>query len=381
MKRTILICLALFLYIPFSFTQIVETVISHSEIRDGLHVDPFGNIYTTSGGLAGFEIGKYDIQTEMFNPLFAIGFFGPVDVDIYQDSLLIVTNYDNNTVSAYNLNTGQRNVIASGLDGPAGIVIDSNDNIFVTSWGGAPNYAGHRIHRISPSGAVSLYVDSPLLYRPQAITVNHEGKLLVHSQGKIYDVNPVDSTLQLWLDVGTEIGHMILRQKDSCIYGTAIGDDQIIKISPQGTVDVIAGSTQGYQDGAAESAKFREPLGIEFSPDEDTLYVSEAGYTTNTGRLRRIILSEAPVSALDLNFRSIKISPNPTNGEFIIDQGLDELVMIEVFDSVGKRVLSKSGNSQKISIDLSQQTHGLYIVKLSYKEGTVVKKVLKINYF
>ena len=164
MNKTLTISFLLLFCFSQSFSQLVETVVSHSEIRDGLHVDPSGNIYTTSGGLAGFEIGKYDIQTGNFNPLFATGFFGPVDVDVYRDSLLIVTNYDNNTVSSYNLNTGQINVIATGLDGPAGIVIDADENIFITSWGGAPDYAGHQNTQNFTIGFSKFYTSIPLCF-------------------------------------------------------------------------------------------------------------------------------------------------------------------------------------------------------------------------
>ena len=65
MSKVILICCIPFCLLSLSFSQIVETVTSHSEIRDGLHTDDQGNIYVASGGFAGFTIGKYDIQSDI----------------------------------------------------------------------------------------------------------------------------------------------------------------------------------------------------------------------------------------------------------------------------------------------------------------------------
>lgn len=365
----------LLLLCPLLEAQFVETIISNPELRDGLHVDPGGNIYTTSGGFAGFEIGRYNIQTETFDPNFATGFFGPVDVDQYQDSLLIVTNYDNNTVSAYNLNTGQSSVIASGLDGPSGIVIDAQDNIYVASWGNAPAYAGHQIHKISPSGQVNLYIDSPILYRPQAMTTDLNGSLIVHSNEKLYKVNAADSTLQLWLNVGATVGHMVFRQRDSCIYATA--NSKILKIHPNGELSEFAGSLPGYQDGLLESARFKALLGIHFSPGEDTLYVCDSGYGNNIGRLRRIVMNMPVNNTSILETKNVDIFPNPAQHTITIGQQEDLIVPIEIFDAWGQRVFYSKERFLQRRINISAYPSGAYIIKLHYPEGILIREFVK----
>ena len=89
MKKLISItCMVLF-FIPNSYTQIVETLFSHQKIGDGIYVDQSGHVYTTSGGLSnGKEIGKYNIQTAIYDPYFASGFSGPINIATYRDSLL-----------------------------------------------------------------------------------------------------------------------------------------------------------------------------------------------------------------------------------------------------------------------------------------------------
>ncbi len=357
--------------------QNVSTLFSHPELRDGLHVDANGNIYSTSGGLAGSEIGKYDFQTQEFNPFFAQGFFGPVDVDIYQDSLLIVSNYDNNTLAAYHLQTGEITYLATGLDGPSGIAIDSSDNIYVASWGGAPLYAGHQIHRIDSTGQVSNYIDSPLLYRPQAMTINQDQQLIFHSVEKLYKVNPQDSTLALWISLETGVGHMVFRQKDSCIYAAANGEHQILRISVDGTVSLLAGSSKGYKDGPLDMALFNTPLGIELSPEEDQLYVCESAYAEPIGRIRSIDLDQTVWVTEVQAPSSSQVYPNPSKDFLQIDQGKNIPVHIRLFDTTGKIMRSTWGNESLIELDLSGLSSGIYFLNLEYPEGIISHKIVR----
>ncbi len=370
--------LALFLLLNGTavFAQEVSTLVAHPELRDGLHVDKEGNIYVASGGFSGFEIGKYDIQSGQFDPLFAEGFFGPVDVDIYQDSLLIVSNYDNNSLAAYHLETGEIKLLTTALDGPSGIAIDAADNIFVASWGGAPAYVGRQIHRIDANGQVSKYVDSPLLYRPQAMTVNQDQELIVHSLNKLYKVNPLDSTLQLWVNIGVGVGHLIFRERDSCIYGAANGVHKVVKIDREGEVSVLAGSVKGYRDGPIDDALFNTPLGIELSPDESKLYLCESAYGEPIGRLRSIEL-EQTVWVKEISKVSTKVYPNPSSDWLQVDQGSARSVRLTLFDATGRALLSKKENQALIELDLTLLTSGIYFLELQYPEGTISHRIVR----
>jgi hypothetical protein len=376
MKKVIIFTSALVLNFYCSFAQTVETVISHPKIVDGLYVDGQGNVFTTSGGLVnGTEIGKYDIQTKTYDPNFAVGFAGPINIAPYRDSLLIVSNYDNNTVYSYNLNTSQIKTIASGLDGPSGITIDSNDNIYVANWGQAPAYAGHQIHKISSSGVVSVFADSSALYRPQAITINETGELLVHSKQTLYKVNLIDGSLSSWVAVGYQIGNMVFRKKDSCIYGASNQRNKIIKIDALGGVNVFSGSTPGYLDGNINDALFNKPLGIAFSTSEDTLYISEAG---NVNRLRRIIMNQTVNVEYSKFDSALKISPNPSNDVFTIELEKEKKITMEVFNSAAKLISSQTLSAKKILLNLSNYPTGVYIIRLSYDKKTIAKEIVKI---
>lgn len=262
----------------------VLTLVSNPKIKDGMFVDNSGHVYTTSGGLQnGTQIGQYNIDTENYTTNFKTGFFGPIDIDQKSDGLLVVTNFDNNTVSTVDLNTSEVITIASGLDGPAGIAIDAEDNIYISNFGEQPTYSGHQIHKITPSGVLTVLSDSDLLFRFQAIVINGQGELIVSSKSKLYKVDTETGDLELWADVNLGFANMVFRHKDSSIYATS-ASGRIYKIDSAGQATVFAGSTPGLAvDGDLSIAKFNRPQGIELSPDENILYV------TDSERLRRII--------------------------------------------------------------------------------------------
>ena len=352
-----------------SNAQYVETLTSHPKIVDGLYVDPHGDVYTCSGGLVGgFEIGKYDISNDTYNWNFANGFAGPINIASYRDSLLIVTNYDNNSLSAYNINNGSIATLGNindGFDGPAGIAIDQNDNIFITNFGKPPTYSGHSIQKKHANGSILNYIDSSALLRPQAICFNHNNELIVHSNNVLYKVNSADSSLNSWVTLGFEVGNMTLRSKDSCIYAAAGGNtDQIIKITPHGAFSTFAGSSAGYTDGPLSTAKFNNPLGVAFSPYEDTLYVSEAG---NARRLRRIIMN-APTAVKNDIQTKFRLSPNPASERLSITSS-QKIITVKISDLTGHIFINQSFNSKNAGVEISELPNGLYLLSTVTENG------------
>lgn len=266
--------------------QTVETITTHPKIVDGIHVDAKGNVFTTPGGLMqGTSIGRY-LPSGKFDADYQSGFSGPIDIDQNRNGILYITNYDNNSLMSFNPSTKEISTILSGLDGPAGLAIDKSGNIFVTCFGAPPAYAGKKIIKVKPDGSSETWLESNDFFRPQGICFDDEGNLWVSNtpSGKIFKIDMKTKNPKLMLDFKNKIGNMVFRKKDRHFYFASQSKNSIYRLSKTGIIELIAGTeTSGYVDGDAKQAQFNRPLGLGFTIDEDTLYVSEAG------KLRRII--------------------------------------------------------------------------------------------
>lgn len=349
--------------------QTVETLVINDNIRDGMHVDDAGNVYTTSGGLrSGFFIGFYEPMSKWFDVSFLGGFNGPIDIDELANGNLIVTNYDVNTVSKYDVSEGKLSTIATGLDGPAGIAIDSDDVIYVSNFGAPPNYAGHQIHKITPDGEVSVLADSSVLIRFQALVFNGDGELVVSSDNKLFKVDLETGELEQWVDLQSfGFGHMIYRYKDSCIYGTSTGEGRIYKIERSGEYSVFAGNIKGYLDGDLDQARFDAPLGIGISPDENVIYVGD-----NT-RLRKITLGGI-VDVENEDQTQGSLFPNPTQG--IVRTESDNVAQLVVWNASGVRVAESESNE----LNLEQQPSGVYYVGVYNRQGNILRTEVVVKH-
>ncbi len=80
-----------------------------------------------------------------------------------------------------------------------------------------------------------------------------------------------------------------------------------------------------------------------------------------------------------LDYGHIIIYPNPGNGVFIIENSFTE-GMITVLDVLGNSIYSaqinQSGKTDKIQVDLSKQTKGMYFLNMQNGEKIIVKKIV-----
>ena len=71
-----------------------------------------------------------------------------------------------------------------------------------------------------------------------------------------------------------------------------------------------------------------------------------------------------------------KINPNPTNGNITICG--DEINMVEVYNICGQKVMTIEANSSNVNVNMSALTTGVYMVKITDKNGNeTVNKVVK----
>lgn len=238
-------------------------------LPDALAIDNNGNLYTldihdprvrkispdgfvtsyAGTGIEGFVDGGADIAQ-----------FGEEPGGIASDDQgnIYVSDLDNNRIRKISV-TGRVTTVAGNgnagfIDGksdsaqffsPAGIVIDKQGNLFVADF--------NRVRKITPSGAVSTFAGN--------------------EAAGYKDGQPGEALFSFITDMVID--------KDGNIYLS--DDNRIRKITPQGLVSTLAGSTAGYQDGDAVSAKFYSPGGLGIDK-QGNIYVADI----NNYRIRKI---------------------------------------------------------------------------------------------
>ena len=91
---------------------------------------------------------------------------------------------------------------------------------------------------------------------------------------------------------------------------------------------------------------------------------------------------EAELKKLDKDVK-LTITPNPSNGTFLISSLNTEIEMttVEVFDMNSKLIhsLNSVQNQKDIRVDLRNQQSGIYVVKITYSDGSVSQQKIVIQ--
>jgi hypothetical protein len=83
------------------------------------------------------------------------------------------------------------------------------------------------------------------------------------------------------------------------------------------------------------------------------------------------------------NYSSLRIYPNPTRGEIIVEcrdalHCVCTMANIEIFDVMGKNLMSlTSSMSQEITLDLSHLPNSVYILLIRTENNVITKKIVK----
>ena len=166
-----------------------------------------------------------------------------------------------------------------------GIVVDSRENVYFV------DFTRDRIMKIDPSGKVSVFADSTkdqLFSVPHHLSIDAAGDLVTASDrgGKIVRIAadgkmtlvypPVDWYGINFIGAG---GDPFAIDAAGNIYGTNYRQFrfiQILKIAPDGRLEVLAGGAIGAVDGKRDAARFREPHSMAFAiGPEKALFVSD----------------------------------------------------------------------------------------------------------
>jgi len=75
---------------------------------------------------------------------------------------------------------------------------------------------------------------------------------------------------------------------------------------------------------------------------------------------------------------SVSVHPNPTK-DFVKIQSKNTIKSVDLFDVQGRILQTSIENKKETSIDLSQQSKGIYFLKISTEKGSKIEKTIKNN--
>ena len=263
----------------------VETLVANFQADDGLSVDRFGNIYASRfASFTGTTLVKVDPDS--------------AEVTVQVDSLVNPTgNFVDNAGNIFVVNNVRRlsatsneikgDVLKIATDGtrtllatlpgfPAGITLDTQGNIYVS------NFSFPGVHKITPSGEVTVFVEDARLQGGVGIDFDRSGNLFVgnFNTGDILKINR-DASVEVLATIPTVVDNFVIGYITyfaGSIFATAPGEGVIYRVAMDGEATVFAGNgVKTTQDGLLAEASFNTPNGITADSKRKVLYITEGG--------------------------------------------------------------------------------------------------------
>ena len=191
---------------------------------------------------------------------------------------------------------------AAQFSNPGHMVVDAVGNIYVSE------ITNHRIRKITPDGQVTTLAGSTFGFADgngSSAKFNGPSGMAIDQNGNIYVADPGNNRIRIVTPLGRVFTYAGNATKGSSngqgtaaqfavpsgvamdasynLYVTDFENHLIRKIAPAGHVTTLAGSTQGTADGTGAGAQFSHPYGIAINRDGD-LIVSDYG----SHRLRKV---------------------------------------------------------------------------------------------
>jgi hypothetical protein len=93
--------------------------------------------------------------------------------------------------------------------------------------------------------------------------------------------------------------------------------------------------------------------------------------------LGSVVIGEATAGVDDNSFVNVSVYPNPSNSNWNFRTGNTVITSVEVFNLLGKRVVSQNNNSTELSISTQGLTSGIYIARITTEQGVRSVKLIR----
>jgi len=93
------------------------------------------------------------------------------------------------------------------------------------------------------------------------------------------------------------------------------------------------------------------------------------------GNLMGTIWTSGTLGVSEFNDVAIKLYPNPIS-EYLNITGINKKTQLEIYDSLGKKLISKTIDNSPNKINVSPFSSGVYLLKFTQNKVTIVKRVI-----
>lgn len=281
------------------------------------------------------------------------------------------------------------NGVGTKFDQPLGIELDTSGNLYVADSG------NNRIRKITPDGTVRTiagntqgYSDgigtAALFYAPCDLVFDAMGNLIVtdsHNQ-RIRKITPdgVVTTLAGSGMAGNTDGtgtaanffgpYGIDKDAAGNFYIADHFNYRIRKVTPDGVVTTLAGSTMGHVDGPISSALFPYVYSLAIDQTGAILIGDGDSFSSSIRKITGVL------GTTDNQIENqVMIYPNPASSIIYLKNVDFTSAKICLFDLKGRKILIDTDFSNGIYI--GNLSGGIYMLQITTEKGMVSKKIVK----
>lgn len=298
-------------------------------------ITPQGVVTTIAGTIKGDQDGS--VATAKFDSPYALRLDATGNIyvsDNFINKIKKITPQGMVTTIAQNSQTW-----LDIFENPRGFAIDATGNIYVALWGTSV------IGKITPAGVISTF----------AGLANNKG---------FADGTGTTARFNLPSD--------IVIDPQGNLYVTDQDNSKIRKITPDGTVTTLAGSSTGapgYQDGT--TALFHQPTAMA-ADAFGNLYIADS----SNHKIRKISNAFLNIDLNEIKDDGLKIYPVPAKDILNISFN-KKITSISLYNILGQEVMTELINNSKGSLDISRLVSGTYVVKINADNTIKTVKILK----
>lgn len=283
----------------------------------GIAADRFGYLY-----VANFDLGVWRISPGGQVSQLADGLYGSSGNVVASNGDLLQGNWLANSIVRIDRTGRVHPFVSQGLDGPVGLTIVPNGEIYVV------NSRGSYVARVSADGSeVSEFLRHELISEPNSIVSDGDGNLYVVNLGntsvlKVTSSAEVEEIARL---PGQGNAHVALGP-DGALYVTKIWDHVVLRVQMDGSYEVVSGNgLEGFRDGAPGESMIAFPNGITASGG--TLYFNNLEGDMENGEDGTIVV------------RSL----HPPSGQRVLMAALEEGGAPALMETFGAMVQQQGG--------------------------------------